>query len=308
MASNTERLPLPTRLWIYQAERFPLVRHGLLIAAFASSAVCVSALLCGEREFPGPVTFGVAFVVLLGFFLQLRIADEFKDAELDARYRPERPVPRGLVSLHLLRTIGILTLIGQAFLVLMFSPGLLLLLGMVLAYGLLMSMEFFVPQWLCRRPLTYMSSHMLIMPLIDLFATACQWWPASGPPPGLPWFLALSYCNGTIIEVGRKTWAPGTERAGVDSYSSAWGLRRALATWLGAVASAWVLVIIVAVRIDFAVPVGLTLGLMALVMVRTAAQMANRPTPMVAKRLESLSGLWVFANYLMLGLIPMVLR
>jgi hypothetical protein len=69
-----------------------------------------------------------------------------------------------------------------------------------------------------------------------------------------------------------------------------------------------VLVIIVAVRIDFALPVSLTLGLMALVMVRTAAQMANRPTPMVAKRLESLSGLWVFANYLMLGLIPMVLR
>jgi 4-hydroxybenzoate polyprenyltransferase len=185
---------------------------------------------------------------------------------------------------------------------------LLLLLGGVLVYLLLMSMEFFVPQWLCRRPLTYMSSHMLIMPQIDFFATACHWWPTSGPPPGLPWFLALSYCNGTVIEVGRKTWAPGMERVGVDSYSSAWGLRRALATWLGAVSIAWVLVIIVAAHVDFVLPASLAMGLMALVMVRTASQMANRPTPTLAKRLENFSGLWVFTSYLMLGLIPMMLR
>ena len=32
--------------------------------------------------------------------LQLRLADEFKDFEEDSRYRPYRPVPRGLVSLR----------------------------------------------------------------------------------------------------------------------------------------------------------------------------------------------------------------
>ena len=32
-------------------------------------------------------------------FLQLRIADEFKDFDEDSRYRPYRPVPRGLVTL-----------------------------------------------------------------------------------------------------------------------------------------------------------------------------------------------------------------
>jgi len=34
------------------------------------------------------------------------------------------------------------------------------------------------------------------MPLIDLFATACDWLVADvGIPAGLAWFLALSYFN-----------------------------------------------------------------------------------------------------------------
>ena len=36
--------------------------------------------------------------VALIFFFQLRACDEVKDAEDDRRYRPERPIPRGLVS------------------------------------------------------------------------------------------------------------------------------------------------------------------------------------------------------------------
>ena len=39
------------RWWIYQRERFPVLAHGLLIAAFSSSAVCFSQLLRGVVEF-----------------------------------------------------------------------------------------------------------------------------------------------------------------------------------------------------------------------------------------------------------------
>jgi hypothetical protein len=38
-----------------------------------------------------------------------------------------------------------------------------------------MTKEFFVPEWLKKRPIVYMVSHMAIMPLIDLYATACDW-------------------------------------------------------------------------------------------------------------------------------------
>ena len=89
---------MSSRWWVYQRERFPILAHGPLIAAFSVSAVSYSALLRGQSSLPLDGTllaFGTAFL----FFLQLRIADEFKDFEDDSRYRSYRPVPRGLVKL-----------------------------------------------------------------------------------------------------------------------------------------------------------------------------------------------------------------
>src|SRR5690242_577270 len=48
------------RWWTYQKERFPLLAHGPLIAAFSVSAVSYSALL--RRGQPAPESFIVAFV------------------------------------------------------------------------------------------------------------------------------------------------------------------------------------------------------------------------------------------------------
>jgi len=96
------------RWWVYQRERFPLVAHGPLILAFSFCAVSFSAHL-RQGVWPRAGAAGVAFVSSLLFFLQLRIADEFKDREEDARFRPYRPVPRGLVRL---RELGWLFALG----------------------------------------------------------------------------------------------------------------------------------------------------------------------------------------------------
>src|SRR5882762_10392211 len=95
--------------WVYQRERFPVVAHGVLIAAFSSSAVSYSALLRGA--WPRMASIGVAFVTCFLFFLQLRIADEFKDFEEDSRWRPYRPVPRGLIKL---RELGVVFAMAAA--------------------------------------------------------------------------------------------------------------------------------------------------------------------------------------------------
>ena len=58
-----------SRWLVYQRERFPVLAHGPLIAAFSLSAVSYSALLRGERAFAlssAAVAFGTAFL----FFLQ----------------------------------------------------------------------------------------------------------------------------------------------------------------------------------------------------------------------------------------------
>ena len=53
---------LGARLWEYQAERFPVFKHGALIVAFGASAVCLSALLRGGA--PNPWAVVVAVLVL----------------------------------------------------------------------------------------------------------------------------------------------------------------------------------------------------------------------------------------------------
>src|SRR6185503_3124011 len=100
------RQPMANRWWVYQRERFPVLAHGLLIAAFSFSAISYSSVLRGAA--PGWPAALTAFASCFLFFLQLRIADEFKDFDEDARWRPYRPVPRGLVRLRELAVVGLL--------------------------------------------------------------------------------------------------------------------------------------------------------------------------------------------------------
>src|SRR5205814_2059908 len=149
---------------------------------------------------------------------QLRLADEFKDFEEDSRYRPYRPVPRGLVTLRELGVLWALTGLVQFGFALWLQPSLAPLLALVWVYLILMSKEFFVGEWLKAHPVPYLISHMVIIPLVDLYATACDWWTQDGSPPnGLFWFLIVSYFNGIVIEIGRKVRGPKEEEPGVNT-------------------------------------------------------------------------------------------
>jgi 4-hydroxybenzoate polyprenyltransferase len=163
------------RFWIYQQERFPILAHGLLILAFSLSAICFSSLLRGVEQFPAWPVIAVAFFSSFFSFFHLRLADEFKDFDEDARYRPYRAVPRGLVTLRELGLLWGLTGILQFTLALSLSAWLVPLLLVIFLYLGLMSREFFCRTWLKAHPFTYMWTHMLIMPLIDFYATACDW-------------------------------------------------------------------------------------------------------------------------------------
>jgi hypothetical protein len=297
------------RWWVYQRERFPLIGHGLLIAAFSFSAVCFSRLL---REYPGwpaakPLL--VAYLTALLFFLQLRIADEFKDFEEDLRYRPYRPVQRGLVSLKELGVLGAAAAVVQLALGLWLQPSLVLLLAGVWVYLVLMSKEFFVRKWLAARPITYALSHMVIVPLIDLYATACDWWPTLGrPPQGLFWFVIVSYFNGLVIEIGRKIRSPADEEVGVNTYSALWGPRVAVIVWLGVMAATAACAVAAAHAIGFVAPVAVWLVLLLTIASVMAWRFLHALTPGRGKRIETLSGLWTLGMYLSIGAAPMLWR
>jgi len=300
---------MSNRWWIYQRMRFPLLAHGPLIAVFSFSAVSFSSLLRGRVAPPDPATVLVGFATALLFFLQLRIADEFKDYEEDSRYRPYRPVPRGLVTLRELKIIGFAGAAIQLGLSMWLKPSLAFLLVGVWLYMGLMSKEFFVRDWLKTRPFAYMWTHALIIPLIQLYVTACDWLAAGAAPPrGLIWFLAVGFFNGIAVEVGRKIRAPEDEEHGVETYSVLWGRRDAVLAWLGASA------LTAASALLAASPIGVGVSLAGLVGVLLSAEAAiawcflRQPTARSARLIESMSAVWTLLIYLGLGPLPLLLQ
>ena len=296
------------RWWTYQRERFPLVAHAPLIAAFSSAAVCLSSVLRGDRH-PRAASLVVAFITALCFFFQLRVADEFKDAEDDARHRPYRPVPRGLVTLRELGWCGAAAAVVQLAAALWLDARLVPLLLLVWGYMALMSKEFFAREWLRARPITVLWTHMLIMPLIDLYATACDWIPARATvAPGLRWFLVASFFNGIVVEIGRKIRASEMEEAGVETYSVLWGPARAALVWVTVMAVALASAVLAARDVGSGRVVLFVLGAVFASAVLTSAAFAARATPGRAKWIEPLAGVWTLAMYLSVGVLPVFLR
>ncbi|MEC7669995.1 MAG: UbiA family prenyltransferase, partial [Pseudomonadota bacterium] len=217
-------------LWIYQKERFPLFKTAPLLAVFSAASLSVSAELSG-RPLPDWGGYLAGFVIAMLLFFQMRVCDEYKDLEDDRRYRPDRPIPRGLVSLRLIISLGLLSLPITALAAWLWHPPVLWLLALVWLWLGAMTAEFGVAEWLKARPVLYLLSHMAIMPLIDLLLTGLEWLPFGGPASGLSLFLALSFVNGCVLEIGRKLWSPENEIAGVETYSGLWGTRKAACTW-----------------------------------------------------------------------------
>jgi hypothetical protein len=293
---------------IYQRERFPLAAHGPLVAAFSASAVCYSSLLRGRDVFPAPAALAVAFVTSLLFFLQLRIADEFKDFEDDSRFRPYRAVPRWLVTLPELARVGIAAAIIQLLLAVLLDPSIIWILLVAWIYLALMTREFFVAHWLKRHPVLYMTSHMMILPLVDLYATACDWWVAGlrQPPRGLLWFLVVSYFNGMVVEIGRKIRVPADEEHGVDTYSALWGRGRAVRAWLFVVLMTALAAWRAAAEIGTEGPMVMLLALLVALCVGAGVRVVRSEKAGTGKAVEVMAGLWTVLMYLGLGAIPVL--
>ena len=294
------------RLWLYQAERFPVIKTAVLVGVFSAASISVSAHLSG-RALPGLWTFAGVWVVVIIIFFQMRACDEYKDLAEDTRYRPERPIPSGLVSLRLI--LGLAGAGGALALIVAGSIhhpliGVLLLVWLWLG---LMTFEFFVPEWLKARPALYLTSHMVIMPLITLFVTAAEWLPHGWQvPDGLWLFLALSFINGCVLEIGRKVWAPASEREGVETYSSLLGPRRAALLWAASCALAWALLIAVGSALGVPYLVGGGGLVVLLIIARAVAGFVRNPSVKGQKFIEKLSGVWVLICYGLAGLAPLI--
>jgi hypothetical protein len=299
----TPQAPLSARLWAYQRERFPLAAYVPLIGISALSAAAWSAAARGRPGLPPWPVLAVGMATALGFFFLLRVADEHKDAHVDRQFRPELPVPRGLVSLAELRRAGAAVALAAAVANALIAPRLLFALVPAVAWAALMAREFFVAEWLRARPVAYLLSHMVVMPLLFAYLTGLDWLAAGDPPERLPFFLALAFLNGILVEVGRKIRAPEGERPGVETYTATWGLRAAPAVWLVALGAAAGFGIL-ASPAGTAGVTGVALGVLAIAAAFPVLAFLRGPTSARARQIEAMSGIWTLASYLVLALTP----
>ncbi len=172
---DQNKLPLYKRLWIYQSERFPIFGHGLLISAFTFAAISFSRKWRDVEGFIPLSDFIIGITASITLFLLVRIFDEFKDKEDDAKYRSYLPVPRGLVTLGELRIIAWIIGVIQIVTISIFQTKMIVLYLVVIAYLLLMGKEFFVSKWLKEHQIWYICSHMVIIPLIDIYSSGLDW-------------------------------------------------------------------------------------------------------------------------------------
>jgi len=295
------------RFYQYQKERFPILGHGLLVAAFTFSAISYSRICRGAEGFVDGRTFFIGIFTTVSLFLLVRIFDEFKDAEEDAKYRPELPVPRGLVSLAELRKIGIVVFLLQVLINSIFFPKMLIIYAIVMAWLCLMGKEFFIADWLKKNQFWYVTSHMIIIPLVDIYASGLDWLlEGVSPHRGLIFFFAVSFMNGIVLEIGRKIKTPEDEKEGVLSYTSMLGTDKAVLLWIAILFLTFCLSIAAAQFAGYGTAALFVLSICFVICALPAFLFLKKKTTKLANLIEKTAALWTITMYLSLGGIPML--
>ncbi len=264
--------------WIYQRERFPVIQYAILVTVISYS------LLRYAGNWPGTFSFSAIAIIYFGFYFQLRILDEIKDFSDDLSHRPYRPVPRGLVTLNELKSIGFGISALQTALTLVLKIQLIPFLVVVWIFMLAMGSEFFVSSWLKKHPIVYLASHQSIVPLMQVFVGL--WGEISSAK--IPFLILISICSGLQMELGRKIRIPAEEENGVETYSTMWGWERALWIWLT----------IAALGAISLCTLGKTWPLLGLVPVLIFAMGSQHQPEKWLSKVSSVSALWVVVIHL----------
>ncbi len=161
--------------------------------------------------------------------IYLRVTDEFKDYEADKKYFPHRPLPSGRVSIKELTYFKWFIIVFVA-LINLLTPVAYLELTITVIFYIAMGEWFFLPERFFKNRMVALITHcphyfLSSFYVIALFAKANN----------LPlytlenvhiafWFMLSSTW---LLDIPRKTLAPGDEQEGESTYSSLLGIKPA---------------------------------------------------------------------------------
>lgn len=327
---------------IYLNERFPLGKNSFFVLIFTLSGYIYAGLLYNSKIIKSilskevnrvPLLWGKEidkvpiiwyklfplFIIIFMFFFQLRITDEFKDYEEDLKYRPYRPVQRGIISLKALGKIGIATIIIQIILAHVINSKLIYFMLLVWIYMFLMTKEFFIKNWLTERILIYALSHVVIMIFITLVILKGTGYILESHFLeslylsleryeknifiGLIPLFALNYLNGIVLEIGRKTRRANEEEYGVQTYSKLWGRKKAVFILCILYAIEYILVLLGLSNMykEFFMTGTLILTITLVISIYFMIKFLKKD--LTGKIPENISGIWILISSMNMGLI-----
>lgn len=207
--------------YTYQKERFPIATYGLYILCLSFAAFFYNTKMLEIESNVG--VFITMFVVAFLQFLMVRIIDEFKDYEEDKKYRPYRPVPRGLIKLKELRTLFVICIIIQFVLTLIVNPFSLIFLLVLWIMFILMTKSFFMKKLVDKHILLEVALDEILLPTLMLYLSSFIKLDIT-----ILWrLLLLSYVVSWIIEIARKVRCKKDEEKGVKTYTAVFGIPKA---------------------------------------------------------------------------------
>jgi len=227
--------------YTYQKERFPVIMFGLYIfcivfAVFCFSNISNEILMNSYKRFlENTIASKIEwiriipmFIVAFLQFLMIRISDEFKDYEEDCKYRPYRPVPRGLITLKELKVLFIICAILQVLITFIFNKEGLILLALVWAFSGLLSKDFFIKEFIDKHMLFGVLLDELLMPVLVIYLSSYIIAPDLCMEAlvfsNLGYILLISYLVSWIVEIARKIRAKEDEEEGVKTYTAVLGI------------------------------------------------------------------------------------
>ena len=203
--------------YTYQKERFPVATYGMYIFSIVFGTFCFA---IDKTYNPNWIMLLPMFAVAFLQFLMVRIVDEFKDYEEDAKYRPYRPVPRGLVTLKELGILGGICAAVQVGITAILNLKGLIFLGLVWLFFEVMSKSFFIKKLVDKHILLEVTLDELLMPVLVLYLSTFV---TSISVKLIP-FLILSYLGSWIVEIARKVRCKEDEEEGVKTYTAVFGI------------------------------------------------------------------------------------
>ena len=232
------------RLYVYQKERFPVVTFALYILCIVIGVFFITDAYAAKESgkflknsvetiFYNRDYFKMIPMFIVGFlqFFMVRVIDEHKDFEEDSKFRNYRPVPRGLISLKVLKVLFVISFIAQ-FLITTLWGGSLLLLVILWCAVLLLANDFFIKDFIDRHILVGVILDEAIMPVLALLmASFCVeehlLFYLLGNT-GFIYLVYLTYVISWIVELARKIRCKKDEEKGVKTYTQVFGIPKAV--------------------------------------------------------------------------------